>query len=78
VEVPDSAPDPISTEEAEVFTIKVPKHLVPLKEVIPEEYWDYLNIFNAEKVATTLPEICGPDIDFTIELDLTKPLPKLS
>jgi hypothetical protein len=73
-EAPDSAPNPISTEEAELFAIKVPQHLVPLKEVIPGEYWDYLNVFDSEKAATTLPEVCGPDIDFAIELDPSKPL----
>jgi hypothetical protein len=78
VEVPDSTPNPISTEEAELFTIEVPKHLIPLKEVIPEEYWDYLDIFDSEKAATTLPEVCGLDIDFAIELDPSKPLLKPS
>jgi hypothetical protein len=78
LEIPDPKPDPISMEEVELFTIEVPKHLTPLKEVILEEYWDYLDIFDAEKVATTLLEICRLDIDFAIELDPTKPLPKPS
>jgi len=33
---------------------------------------------STEKAATTLLELRGSDIDFTIELDPTKPLPKLS
>jgi hypothetical protein len=78
LEIPDPRPDPIFTEEAELFAIKVPKHLTPLKEVVPKEYWDYLDVFDAEKAAMALPEICGPDIDFAIELDPTKPLPKPS
>jgi hypothetical protein len=78
VEAPDSTPNPISTEEAELFAIEVPQHLVPLKEVIPEEYWDYLDIFDSKKAATTLPEVCGPNIDFAIELDPAKPLWKPS
>jgi hypothetical protein len=78
LEIPDTKSNPISTEEAELFVIEVPKHLTLLKEVIPEEYWDYLDVFNSEKAAMTLPEIRGPDIDFTIELDPSKPLPKPS
>jgi hypothetical protein len=77
-ETPEIESNPISTEEAELFVIEVPKHLVPLKEVIPEEYWDYLDVFDSKKAATTLPEVHGPDIDFMIELDPSKPLPKPS
>jgi hypothetical protein len=77
-ETPEIESNLISTEEAELFTIEVPKHLVPLKEVIPEEYWDYLDVFDSEKAATTLLEVRGPDIDFVIELDPSKPLPKPS
>jgi hypothetical protein len=78
VETPEIKPNPISTEEAELFAIEVPKHLVPLKEVIPEEYWDYLDMFDSKKATTTLPEVHGPNIDFVIELDPSKPLPKPS
>jgi hypothetical protein len=77
-ETPEIESNLISTEEAELFTIEVPKHLVPLKEVIPEEYWDYLDVFDSEKATTTLLEVHGPDIDFTIKLDPSKPLPKPS
>ncbi len=62
----------------ELFAIDIPDHLIPLKEVIPEEYWDFLHVFDGEKAASTLPEVCGPHINFAIKLDLTKPLPKLS
>jgi hypothetical protein len=36
-------------------------------ETIPEVYWDRLNVFDGQKVAMTLPELRGPDIDFMIE-----------
>ena len=51
--------DPIPVEEVELFAIDIPKHLTHLKEIIPEEYWDYLDVFDGEKAATTLPEIQG-------------------
>jgi hypothetical protein len=35
-------------------------------------------IADGQKVATTLPKLRGPDIDFAIELDPTKPLLKPS
>jgi len=70
--------EPVSVEEAVIFTIAVPKHLEHLKEVIPEEYWDFINVFNREKATTTLPELHRSDIDFAIELDPMKPLPKPS
>ena len=70
--------DSISAEEVALFAIDIPKHLEPLKEIIPEEYWDYLDVFDGERAATTLPEIRGPNIDFAIELDPMKPLPKPS
>ena len=74
----DPEPEPVSAEEVEIFVITVPKCLEHLKEVIPEEYWDFLDVFDGEKATTTLPELCGSDIDFAIELDPTKPLPKPS
>ena len=77
-EEPDPELDPILTEEVELFAIDIPDHLIPLKEVIPEEYWDFLDVFDGEKAASTLPEVCGPHINFAIKLDLMKPLPKPS
>jgi len=70
--------EPVSVEEAEIFAITVPKHLEHLKEVIPKEYWDFINVFDREKAATTLLELRRLDINFAIDLDPTKPLPKLS
>ena len=70
--------NPISVEEAELFAIDIPEHLTHLKEMIPEEYWDYLDVFDGEKATTTLPDIHGPDIDFAIKLNPAKLLPKPS
>jgi len=56
-------------EEAKIFTIAVPEHLEHLKEVIPKEYWDSIDVFDGEKATTTLPELCRLDIDFVIKLD---------
>ena len=71
-------PEPVSAEEVKIFMIAVPKHLEHLKEFIPKEYWGFLDVFDGEKATTTLLELHGSDIDFMIELDPTKPLPKLS
>jgi hypothetical protein len=68
----------LSIEGAGLSAIDIPEHLTELTETIPEVYWDCLNVFDGQKVATTLPKLCGPDIDFAIELDPTKPLPKPS
>jgi hypothetical protein len=68
----------LSIEGAGLLAIDIPEHLTELMETILEVYWDRLNVFNSQKAATTLPELHGPDIDFAIELDPTKPLPKLS
>jgi hypothetical protein len=65
-------------EGAGLSTIDIPEHLMELTEMIPEVYWDRMGVFNGQKVATTLPELQGPDVDFAIELDPTKPLPKPS
>jgi hypothetical protein len=58
--------------------INIPEHLTELTEMILEVYWDHMGVFDGQKVATTLPELRGPDVDFTIELDPTKLLPKPS
>jgi hypothetical protein len=68
----------LSIEGARLLAINIPEHLTDLTETILEVYWDRLNMFNGQKAAMTLPELRGPDIDFTIELDPTKPLPKPS
>jgi hypothetical protein len=68
----------LSIEGARLSTIDIPEHLSELTETIPEVYWDCMGVFDGQKAATTLPELRGPDVDFTIELDPTKPLPKPS
>ena len=34
--------------------IEIPSHLTMLKDTIPEVYWDFLDVFNGQKVATNL------------------------
>jgi hypothetical protein len=68
----------LSIEGARLSAIDIPEHLMELTETIPEVYWDRLNVFDGQKAATTLPKLRGPDINFVIELDPTKPLPKPS
>jgi hypothetical protein len=66
----------LSIEGAGLSAIDIPEHLTELTEMIPEVYWDCMGVFDGQKAATTLPELRGPDVDFAIELDPTKPLPK--
>jgi hypothetical protein len=68
----------LTIEEADLFAVEIPEHLESLKEDIPEHYWDSLDMFDGEKAASTLPELQGPDINFAIDLDPEKPLPKPS
>jgi hypothetical protein len=74
----ESELDPLTVEEADLFAVEIPERLESLKEDIPEHYWDSLDMFDGEKAALTLPELQGPDTDFTIDLDPEKPLPKPS
>ena len=69
--------DPLTAEEIELYAIDIPERLQTLTTDIPEYYHDYLDHFNGEKAATTLPDF-RPDSDFTIDLDPSKPLPKPS
>jgi hypothetical protein len=68
----------LSIEGAGLSAIDIPEHLTELTETIPEAYWDRMGVFDGQKAATTLPELQGPDVDFAIELDPTKLLPKPS
>jgi len=70
--------EPVSAKEAKIFMIAVPECLEHLKEVIPKEYWDFIDVFNGEKATTTLLELHRLDINFVIKLDPMKPLPKPS
>jgi hypothetical protein len=74
----ESELDPLTIEEADLFTVEIPECLESLKEDILEHYWDSLDMFDREKAASTLPELRGPDINFAIDLDPEKPLPKPS
>ena len=47
-------------------------------EHIPEPYHVKINVFNGQKAVNALPPLRGPDVDFAIELDEMKPLPKPS
>jgi hypothetical protein len=75
---PEAELDPLTIEEVDLFAVEIPEHLESLKEDIPEHYWDSLNMFDREKAASTLLELRGPDINFAIDLDPEKPLPKPS
>jgi hypothetical protein len=68
----------LSIEGAGLSAIDILEHLTELTQTIPDVYWDRLNMFDGQKAATTLPELHGPDINFVIELDPTKPLLKPS
>ena len=65
-------------EGAGISALETPSHLTALKDTIPEAYWDFLDMFDGQKAAITLPDLRGLNIDFAIELDPTKPLPKPS
>ena len=43
------------------------KPKIKLKTIIPEQFWDYLNVFDEDK-ANQLPPIRGKGIDHEIEL----------
>jgi hypothetical protein len=75
---PEPELDPLTMEEVDLFAVEILEQLKSLKDNIPEHHWDELDMFNGEKAALTLPEIRRPDIDFAIDLDPSKPLPKPS
>jgi hypothetical protein len=68
----------LSIKGAGLSAINILEHLTELTETILEAYWDHIGVFDGQKAATTLPELQGPDVDFAIELDPTKPLLKPS
>ena len=69
---------PLSEQEIDLFMIEIPEHLELVAEHIPELYHIKINVFNGQKAVNVLPPLRGPDVDFVIELDETKPLPKPS
>ena len=77
-EVLEIAVEPLSEEEVDIFVVGIPEHLELVAETIPDPYHVKINVFDGQKVVTVLLPLCGPDVDFTIELDKSKPLPKPS
>ena len=72
------AVEPLLEEEIDLFAVEIPEHLESVAEHIPEPYHVKINVFNGQKVVNALPLLCGPDVDFMIELDKTKLLLKPS
>ena len=77
-EVSELTVKPLLEQEINLFTVKILEHLESVAEHIPELYHTKINIFDGQKVVNTLPPLCSPDVDFTIELDKMKPLLKPS
>ena len=70
--------EPLSEEEVDIFVVEIPEHLESVAETILDPYHVKINIFDGQKAVTVLPPLRGPDVDFAIELDESKPLPKPS
>jgi len=54
--IPDAELDPLTTEEIELYAIDIPECLQSIATDIPEYYHDYMDRFDGEKAATTLPD----------------------
>ena len=65
-------------QDIDLFVVEIPEHLESVTEHIPEPYHIKINVFNGQKAVNMLPPLHGPDVDFAIELDETKPLLKPS
>jgi len=55
--IPDAELDPLTAEEIELYAIDIPERLQSIAMDIPEYYHDYMDRFDGEKAATTLPNI---------------------
>ena len=77
-EVSELAVEPLSEQEIDLFAVEIPEHLESVAEQIPEPYHIKINVFDGQKAVNMLPPLRGPDVDFAIELDKTKLLPKPS
>ena len=77
-EVSEIMVEPLSEEEVDIFAVEIPEHLELVAETIPDPYHVKINIFDGQKVVTILLPLCGPDVNFAIELDKSKPLLKPS
>ena len=77
-EVLEIAVEPLSKEEVDIFTVEIPEHLELVAKTIPDPYHVKINVFDGQKAVTVLLPLHGPDVNFVIELDKSKPLPKPS
>ena len=77
-EASEIAVEPLSEKEVDIFAVEIPEHLESVAETIPDPYHVKINVFDGQKAVTVLPPLHGPDVDFAIELDESKPLPKPS
>ena len=72
-EVSEIAVEPLSEEEVDIFMVEILEHLEAVAKTILDPYHAKINIFDSQKAVTILPPLHGPDVDFTIELDESKP-----
>ena len=77
-EVLEIVVEPLSEEEVDIFAVEIPEHLESVAETILDPYQIEINVFDGQNAVTMLPPLCGPDVDFVIELDESKLLLKLS
>ena len=77
-EVSEIVVEPLSEEEVDIFAVEIPEHLESVAETILDPYHVKINIFDGQKAVTIMLPLRGPDVDFAIELDKSKPLPKPS
>ena len=77
-EVSELVVEPLLEQEIDLFAVEIPEHLELVTKQIPKPYHVKINVFDGQKAVNMLPLLCGPDVDFAIELDKTKPLPKPS
>ena len=77
-EVLELVVEPLSEQEIDLFAVEIPEYLELVAKQIPKPYHVKINVFNGQKAVNMLPPLHGLDVDFAIELDETKPLPKPS
>ena len=56
-----------STSMADIDKVLYVKSKIEIKTIIPEQYWDYLNVFDEDET-NQLPPIRGKKINHEIEL----------
>ena len=77
-EVSEIVVEPLSKEEVDIFVVEIPEHLELVAQTILDPYHVKINVFDGQKAVTILPPLCGPNVDFAIELDKSKLLLKPS